>query len=194
MRSRQPNGSNESEPGIAGLSIVLRSPIDTKSTPLTHWLSEWEHTPVWIPQRQRDGVTRIMALLRHCEHYPTLIDDLCQLLSQTTTVEWQKKSYYLTGVELDWHDLHVLQIPIFAAQPLPANLGRTIHALCFHWLSLANAAKAERSHQQNTLPFSVAIRTVSPQLVYLRIGLLQKELLSPILWGISQEAPYPVSS
>jgi CRISPR-associated endoribonuclease Cas6 len=97
-----------------------------------------------------------MALLRHCEHYPTLIDHFCQLLSQTTTVEWQKKSYYLTGVEVDYHDLHVLQIPIFAAQPLPANLGRTIHALCFHWLSLANAAKAERSHQQNTLPFSLA--------------------------------------
>ena len=195
---------NASEPRIASLSVVLQSALSfsnskgegnsvlrsltaPKPTPLTHWLPESEHIPVWIPQRQRDGVIRIMAALSHPKYYPTLIEHLCQQINQTTTIEWRKRSYCLTGIEVDSHDLHLLQIPIFAAQPLPTNLGRAIHALCFHWLSLADATLAEQLHQQNTLPLSIAIQTISPKQVYLRIGLLQKELLSPLLWGISQD-------
>jgi CRISPR-associated endoribonuclease Cas6 len=179
--------TNESESGIAGLSVVLRNPTEVKSTPLTNWLPEWEHTPVWIPRRQHEGVTRVMAVLSQPEHYPTLMKRLCKQISQNTTVEWQKKSYNLTGVEVDNHDLHVLQIPILAAQSLRANLGRAIHALCFRWLGLAQEGLAEQLHQQNNLPFCVAIQSVLRQKAYLRIGLLQKELLSPILWGISQD-------
>lgn len=179
--------TNESKPGIAGLSVVLRSPTDTKSTPLAEWLPEWEHTTAWIPQRQRDGATRIMAALPHSEHYPTLIEHLCEQISQKTTVEWQKKSYDLTGIEVDSQDLHVLQIPIFSIQPLPTNLGRAIHALCFRWFGLADSVLAEQLHQQNNLPFCVAIQNVLRQKAYLKIGLLQKELLAPILWGISQD-------
>ncbi|HBB32280.1 MAG TPA: CRISPR-associated protein Cas6 [Cyanobacteria bacterium UBA8803] len=178
--------TNASEPGIAGLSVVLRWPADAQSTPLTHWLPEGQHTPVWIPQRQRDGVIRIMAALSQSKYYPTLIEHLCQQINQTTTVEWRKKSYCLTGIEIYDRELHLLQIPVFAAQALPANLGRALHALCLHWLSLADATLAAQLHQQNTLPFSIAIQTISPKQIYLRVGLLQKELLSPLLWGISQ--------
>ncbi len=205
--------TNESEPGIAGLSVVLRSadnssadapdvanasltrsPTLMKSIPLTDWLPKLEHTPAWIARRRQAGATRVMAALSQPKHYPTLIALVCQQISQNTTVEWQGKSYDLTGVEVDNHDLHVLQIPIVSAQPLPTNLGGAIHALCFRWLGLADAALAERSHQQNHRPLSVTIQRASTrQQAYLRIGLLQKELLSPLLWGISQDLGCEVS-
>ncbi len=179
--------TNESESGIAGLSVVLRSSTEVKSTPLVEWLPEWEHPPAWIPRRQRDGATRLMAALPQPKYYPTLMQRLVEQISQKTTVEWQGKSYDLTGVEVDNHDLHVLRIPIFSAQPLKANLGRAIHALCLHWLAAADSAIAERLHQQNHLPITLAIQPSLRQPTYLRIGLLQKELLAPILWGISQD-------
>ncbi len=178
---------NESESGIAGLSVVLRAPTEAKSTPLAEWLPEWEHTPTWIPRRQRDGATRIMAALPQPKYYPTLMQRLVEQISQKTTVEWQGKSYDLTGVEVDSHDLHVLRIPIFSAQPLRGNLGRSIHALCFRWLAAADSALAAELHQQNHLPITLAIQPSLRQPTYLRIGLLQKERLAPILWGISQD-------
>ncbi len=179
--------TDESEPGIAGLSVVLRSPTELKSTPLVKWLPESEPAPVWIPRRRHEGVTKVMAALPQSEFYPVLIQLLCQQISQSPVVEWQGKSYDLMGVEVDACDLHVLRIPIFAAQPLKTNWGGAIHALCFHWLGLADSVLAQQLHPQNHLPISVAIQTVSLQQVYLKIGLLQKKLLSPLLWGISQD-------
>ena len=180
--------TNESDVGIAGLSVVLRSTTGARSMPLGDWLPEGELAPVWIPQCREEGITKAIAVLPQAKFYPRLVQQLVEQISQSSAVEWQGKSYDLTGVEVDTHDLHILRIPIFSVQTLSANLGRAIHALCFRWLRLADSALAEQLHQQNHLPFALSIQpSSSRQPMYLRIGLLQKELLSPILWGLSQD-------
>ncbi|MBD1930121.1 CRISPR system precrRNA processing endoribonuclease RAMP protein Cas6 [Trichocoleus sp. FACHB-90] len=180
--------TNESDAKIAGLSVVLRSTTRVRSMPLGDWSREGELTPVWIPQCREQGITKAIAVLPQAKFYPRLVQQLVEQISQSSAVEWQGKSYDLAGVEVDTHDLHVLRIPIFLGQPLPANLGRAIHALCFRWLGLADSALAEQLYQQNHLPFALSIQpSSSRQPMYLRIGLLQKELLSPMLWGLSQD-------
>ena len=179
--------TKDSEPGIAGLSVVLRSTARAQSTPLADWLP-FEHTPAWIPLTRSEGVIKVMAALSQPGFYPALMQAICQQIGQNTAVEWQGKIYDLTGVEVDSHALHLLQIPISAAEPLPLTLGRAIHAQCFHWLTAADPALAERLHQKDNFPITLAIKPGSSrQQMYLRIGLLQKELLAPLLWGLSQD-------
>lgn len=180
--------TKDSEPVIAGLSVVLRSTTGVQSTPLADWLREFEHTPAWIPLARSQGVTKIMAALSQPGFYPTLMQIICQQIAQSTAVEWQGRIYDLTRVEVDSHALHVLQIPISAAEPLPPTLGRAIHAQFFDWIAVADPALAERLHLQDNLPISLAIKPGSSrQQMQLRIGLLQKELLAPLLWGLSQD-------
>jgi CRISPR-associated endoribonuclease Cas6 len=180
--------TKDSELGIAGLSVVLQSTAGVKSTPLADWLPELEHTPTWIPLSRREGVTKVMAALSQPGFYPGLMQTICQQISQSTAVEWQGRIYNLTGVEVDSSTLHVMQIPLSAAEPLPPTLGRAIHAQCFHWLAAADPAVAERLHKQDNFPITLAIKPgLSRQQMHLRIGLLQKELLAPLLWGLSQD-------
>lgn len=177
------------ESGMAGLTLVLRSTTGVKSTPLADWLPELEYTPAWIPlAKSNEGIIKVMATLSQPAFYPVLMQTICQQIGQSTTVEWQGRIYELTGVEVDSAALHVLQIPLFAAEPLPPTLGRAIHAQCFYWLAAADSALAERLHQQENFPIALAIKPgSSQQQMYLRIGLLQKELLAPLLWGLSQD-------
>jgi len=100
-------------------------------------------------------------------------------------VEWQGKPYELNGIEVDTHDLHVLQIPLFPAEPLPPSMGRAIHAQFFQWLAIAAPTLTEQLHQQNQLPFTLSLSSGShPKL---QISLLQKEILAPLLLGLSKD-------
>lgn len=176
----------DTEATVAGLSLVLRrAETSISSTPLKSWLPEIQPTPICIPLRINDGVTKIMPVLPKSALYPNLIQSICQRITQQTLVEWRQKSYELIGVEVDPNALHVIQVAISATQPLPPTLGRAIHAQCFEWFANADAALAENLHQQNTSPMTLAMHYVSSQKMQLRITLLRKELLSSLLWGLS---------
>ncbi|MHC5935987.1 CRISPR system precrRNA processing endoribonuclease RAMP protein Cas6 [Nostoc sp.] len=177
--------TKETEATFAGLSVVLKQ-VETSisPTPLISWLSEIQLLPIWIPLRINEGVTKIMPVLPNSVLYPNLMQSICQQIAQNTLVEWWQKSYELTGVEVDSHALHIIQVAVASAAPLP-TLGRAIHAQCFQWFATADTALAEHLHQQNSLPLTVAIQYVSPQKMQLRITLLKKELLAPLLWGLS---------
>ncbi len=181
--------TKDSELEFAGLSLVLQPTASTtKSIPLSDWLLECEHSLAWIPLAKHQGVTKIFVALAPPELYPKLMQVILLKISKNRTVEWLGKIYEVTGVEVDSAALHVLQIPIYATEILPLTLGRAIHALFFHWLGLADAALAERLHGQESLPFSIAIKPGKyRQELYLRIGILQKEVLAPLLWGLSQD-------
>lgn len=177
----------DSESGIAGLSVVLRlSNAPRKLQPLNSWLSEFDPSPTWVPLNQSNGVTRIMPVLPEPHPYPELMQTICRQIGMSTTVEWQGRPYDMTGVEVDSHALHVLQVPITASEPLPPTLGRAIHALCLDWIGLANETLANQLHQADSLPMTLTLRSVAAKQMYLRIGLLQKDLLAPLLWGLSQ--------
>ncbi|MBG1266377.1 CRISPR system precrRNA processing endoribonuclease RAMP protein Cas6 [Nostoc sp. WHI] len=177
--------TKDTEITFAGLSVVLKQ-VETSisPTPLNSWLSETQLLPVWIPLRINAGVTKIMPVLPNSVLYPNLMQSICQQIAQNTLVEWWQKPYELTGVEVDSHALHMIQISVASAAP-PPTLGRAIHAQCFRWFANADTALAENLHQQNTLPLTVAVQYVSPQKMQLRITLLKKELLAPLLWGLS---------
>ena len=178
--------TKDTETAFAGLSVVLRSiEASSNATPLTSWLPEIQPVPIWIPLRKVDGVTKIMPVLPEPFLYPNLMQSICQQIGQNSLVEWQQKPYELTGVEVDSHSLHIIQVSISAAKPLPPTLGRAIHALCFQWFANADAALAENLHQQDNLPMTLAIQYGSPKNMRLRIALLKKELLAPLLWGMS---------
>jgi CRISPR-associated endoribonuclease Cas6 len=175
------------ETTFAGMSLILRQ--DAKiinSVTLESWLSDIQPAPVWIQLHIADGITKIMPVLPDSGLYPQLMESICQrIIGKSITLDWQNNSYQLTGVEVDSHNLHVILISISATAPLPATLGRAIHAQYFQWIANADPILAENLHQQDTLPMTIGIQYTSPQRIQLRITLLKQELLAPLLWGLS---------
>lgn len=178
----------ESELGIAGLTVVLRASNAPRNLkPLVNWLSELDCAPTWIPLSSNNGAIRVMPVLPQPQAYPELMQVICRQIGLSTTVEWQGRPYDLTGVEVNPHSLHLLQVPITSTEQLPPTLGRAIHALCLRWFTLADEALGTRLHQAESLPISLVIKSTSAHQLYLRFGLLQKELLAPLLWGLAQD-------
>ncbi len=173
-------------PKIAAVSAVLQPTSGLKAAPLTHWLPEFAPAPVWIPLSRENGVTKAIAILPDAAKYPQLVQAIAFQMGCSAAVEWQGTCCQLAGIEVYSGDLYLLEIPIFADKPLPPTLGRSIHALCFRWLEKANPALAERLHQAENMPLTLAAKQgTSRRQTFLRIGLLQGELLAPLLWGMS---------
>lgn len=179
--------TNESEPGIAGLSVALRwLPNCVASTSLNDWLPQLDSTPTWIPLVPAWGVTRVMPVFPNSGRYPALIESIWQSLTLKEAVEWRGKSYELTGIEVNKESLHVLQIALSFTAPQPQDLGGAIRALVFNWLATADAALASRLQRDNCPPFTVAVQSNSSGCL-LKITLLQRELLAPLLWGLRDD-------
>ncbi|WP_084555177.1 CRISPR system precrRNA processing endoribonuclease RAMP protein Cas6 [[Phormidium ambiguum] IAM M-71] len=180
--------TSENELPIAGLSLVLQPTNSSNITPLQTWLSDIEPLPIWIPLVRKNGVNKVLAVASHSEQYAEIIPSIFGQISQRTAVQWQGQPYELTGVEIDRHELHIVEISLLTSEPLPPSLGRAIHALCFHWLATADAALAEQLHNSDLFPFTLVVKPgkTANQLT-LRISILQRELLAPLLWGMSQD-------
>jgi CRISPR-associated endoribonuclease Cas6 len=176
--------TKDDETRIAGLAVVLKSlKHSTQSIPLSAWLSEIASSPIWVPLTPHKGITKVMPVSELCSH-SMLVQSICQQMSWNTTLEWQGKPYELAGIEVDTHDLHLLQIPLFPEKPLPPSMGRAIHAQFFKWLSTADPILAEQLHSSHQLPLTLSLNPGSrPKL---RISLLQKQLLTPLLLGLEK--------
>lgn len=174
---------------FTGLSLVLRPAIASRQAiPLMDWLSEFKHPLACISTAQQAGVIKVILCLQSPELYSGLMQAICWQISQNKLVEWQGKVYEVSGVEVDSSSLHVLQIPLYAAAQLPNTLGRAIHAQFFHWVGTANPALAQELHQQENFPAALVLKPgESRYQKFLRVGLLQKSLLSPFLWGLSKD-------
>lgn len=185
--------TKDNEANIAGLTVVLKSlKHSAQPIPLDAWLPEMENAPTWVPLTQQNGVTRVMPVSTP-QVYPALMQTICQQISWNTSVEWQGKIYELTGIEIDTHELHILEIPISPVKSLPLTTGRAIHAQCFQWFATANADLADQLHRAETLPITLSLKTRSPHQATLRINLLQRELLAPLLLGVSKDLDTEIS-
>ncbi|RUS98590.1 hypothetical protein DSM106972_079760 [Dulcicalothrix desertica PCC 7102] len=175
-------------PTFAGLSVVLR-PTQTTSTlvNLNEWLTSIVPKPIWIPLRKIDGATKIMPVLPEANLYTNLMQSLLGQIAGGNFVEWRQKPYELSGVEVNSSSLHKFQVAISAVQPFPPTLARAIHALCFRWFANTNPELAETLHKQETLPLTTGWEYCSPKKILLKISLLRKELLAPLLWGMSAD-------
>lgn len=173
-------------PTFAGISIILR-PTETSSPPIS--LSEWlgDTAPIWIPLRKIDGVTKIMPVLPEAMLYDNLMRSLLGQIAENSLVQWREKSYEIGGVEVNSDSLHTIQVSITTVQPLPPTLARAIHALCLRWFNNTSPELAERLHKQENLPMALGLKYCSPKKMLLNISLLQKELLAPLLWGMSAD-------
>ncbi len=178
----------KTKPTFAGLSIILR-PTQTNIIPvnLNEWLSEDDITSIWIPLRKADGVTKIMPILPDANLYENFMRSLWEKIAGSNLVEWRQQPYEMGGVEVNTDSLHRIQIAISSVQPLPPTIGRAIHALCFRWFANTSPELAEILHQQETLPMTMAWEYCSPKKNLLKISLLQKELLAPLLWGMNAD-------
>lgn len=178
----------QAEPTFAGLSVILR-PTQTNNTPvnLSQWLEQEDINPIWIPLRRTNGVTKIMPVLPDARLYDNWIGILWGQIASSNLVEWRQKPYEINGVEINSDSLHKIAIAIHSVQPLPPTLARAIHALCFRWFANTNPELAQTLHQQETLPLTTGWEYCSPKKIILKISLLQKELLAPLLWGINAD-------
>jgi CRISPR-associated endoribonuclease Cas6 len=173
---------------LTRLNLVLkRTQTVTNLTPLISWLPQTQPAPAWIPLKTHAGVTKIMPVMPNLSLYPNLMQLICQRIANDNYVEWQQHPYEMAGVEADTSTLHVIQIPLIATTPLPATLGRAIHAQCFQWFANTDTALAQYLHQQESVPFTLGIQYFSPNKMQLRITLLKHELLAPLLWGLHSD-------
>lgn len=173
---------------FAGLSVVLQ-PLQSSSpaTPLNQWLTDFDTLPIWIPLRKTNGISKIMPVLPEPQLYTNLMQAICQQIGNNSSVEWREKAYSIGGVEVDSHSLHIIQLNISTFKPFPPTLSRAIHALCLGWFANTSPELAEKLHQQATLPMTIGLKYCSPKQSLLKISLLQKELLAPLLWGINAD-------
>lgn len=191
---------NRVSPQMAGLSVVLKpTTYPSKSIPLEQWLvadalPEDGNAPRWVSLRRDRGVTKTMPILLKPEGYGTLLQNICQQLATPTVVEWKGKSYDISGVEVEPDDCYVLHLTLHLSKPLPPTIGRAIHALFYKWISAADEAIAQSLHQStDRLPVSLGTRSLAPKKLELRIALVDKMLLSPLLWGLSQDLGKEIS-
>lgn len=174
--------------GMSGLSVVLKPTQSSNgSTPLSAWLSQPEYAPTWVPLARRNGVIKAMPVLAQPDLYPSLMQSICQQIALGQTVQWQEQAYELAGVEVDPHALHVIQLSIAPQEPLPPTMGRAVHALCFKWIANADATLAAALHHQENLPFTLSLKPSSSNRLRLRISILRRNLLAPLLWGLSED-------
>jgi len=180
--------TNENESHIAGLSLVLQPTNSRNITPLQSWFSDVKPLPIWIPLARKNGVNKVLAVASHSGQYAEIMPYIFGQISQRTAVQWQDKTYELTGVEIDHHELHIFEISLLASESLPPTLGRAIHALCFQWLTTADPGLAEKLHNSDSFPFTLVVKPgSSANQLNLRISILQRELLAPLLWGMSHD-------
>lgn len=176
------------ETNLTRLNLVLkRTQTVTNLTPLISWLPQIEPAPAWIPLKTHAGVSKIMPVMPDWSFYPQLMELICGRIAQGHYVEWQQQAYEMVGVETDTDTLHVIQLSLVATAPLPPTLGRVIHAQCFQWFAKADPALAQDLHQQESVPFTLGIEYFSSKKIQLRITLLKKELLPPLLWGLHSD-------
>ncbi|HLP89875.1 MAG TPA: CRISPR system precrRNA processing endoribonuclease RAMP protein Cas6 [Nostocaceae cyanobacterium] len=183
--------TKDTEVMVTGLNLVFK-PTENfiSSTPLISCLSEIQPTLALIPLKTVGGVTKIMPVLPNVDFYPHLIQSIYQQINScrcglSSPLKWQQKFYELTGIEVNTSTLHIVKISFSPTlSPLP-TLGRAINAQCFQWFANANPALAADLHQQESLPFTVAVEYIALKKMQMRITLLKPELLAPFLWGLN---------
>ena len=194
---------NKTQNSPAGVRVVLKPATErtsqapdagsgdvsssTSSIYLKDWLSEFDLSPTWIQLRPQQGVSKAIPVLSETQNYPLLLQSICQQLGNRTVVQQGDKHYEISGVEVDTDDLYRLRLILQPNLPLPKSINRAIHALFFQWIANADPKIAETLHDSANLPLTISNRVFKDNSVEVRITLLTRQLLSPLLLGLSQD-------
>ena len=172
----------------AGVRVVLKPAINSNSSiQLQDWLSEFDLSPTWIQLRSQKGVSKAIPVLSETQNYPLLLQSICQQLGNQTTILQSDRYYEISGVEVDTDDLYDLRLTLQPDSPFPKDSNRAIHALFFQWIANTDPKLSEALHKANNLPLAISNRVFKDNRVEIRITLLTRQLLSPLLLGMSQD-------
>lgn len=173
---------------LTGVQVVLKPAIDSSSSiQLQDWLSEFDLSPTWIQLRPKQGVGKAIPILSETQNYPLLLQSICQQLGNQTVIQQGNKHYEISGVEVDTDDLYDLRLTLQPESPFTKSINRAIHALFFHWIANANPQLAETLHSSDNLLLTISNRVFRDNSLEIRITLLTRQLLSPLLLGLSQD-------
>jgi CRISPR-associated endoribonuclease Cas6 len=154
---------------------------------LHDWLSEFDLSPIWIQLRPQQGVSKAIPVLPETDNYPLLLQSICQQLGNQTVIQQEDKYYEISGVEVDTDDLYDLRLTLQSDSHFKKSINRAIHALFFQWIANTNSKLAETLHSSDNLPLTISGRVVRDNHLEIGITLLTRQLLSPLLWGLSQD-------
>ena len=172
----------------AGVRVVLKPAINSSSSiQLQDWLSEFDLSPTWIQLRSQKGVSKAIPVLPDTQNYPLLLQSICQQLGNQTTIQQGDRYYEISGVEVDPDDLYDLRLTLQPDLPFPKDSNRAIHALFFQWIANVNAKLAQTLHNSHNLPLTISSRILRDKRLEIRITLLTRQLLSPLLLGLNQD-------
>ena len=172
----------------AGVRVVLKPAMDSSSSiHLKDWLSEFDLSPTWIQLRPQQGVSKAIPVLSETQNYPLLLQSICQQLGNQTTIQQGDRYYEISGVEIDTDDLYALRLTLQPDSPFSKSINRAIHALFFQWIANASPQISETLHSSDNLPLTLSSRVFRDNHLEIRITLLTRELLSPLLLGMSQD-------
>ena len=184
--TKEPITQTQNSP--AGVRVVLKPAISLSSSiQLQDWLSEFDLSPTWIQLRPQQGVSKAIPVLPETQNYPLLLQSICQQLGNQTVIQQDDKHYEISGVEIDADDFYDLRLTLQPDSPLPKSINRAIHALFFQWIANASPKLAETLHSLDNLPLTISSRVFRDNCLEIRITLLTRHLLSPLLWGLSQD-------
>lgn len=184
--TKEPLTKTQNSP--AGVRVVLKPAIDSSSSiHLQDWLSEFDLSPTWVQLRPQQGVTKAIPVLPETENYPFLLQSICQQLGNQTVIQQGDKHYEVSGVEVDIDDLYDLRLTLQPELPFPKHPNRAIHALFFQWIANVNPKLAKTLHDSDKLPLTISSRVFRDNRLGIRITLLTRQLLSPLLLGLSQD-------
>jgi len=165
---------------LYGLILTLTpAPASEPAIPLADWLPIAFGLIPW-----GEGV---FLALPQPEDYGAVVGAIAAQVLTGGAVIWQDQVYWVKGLEREAKPLQVITVELRGERRFPKEIGRACQALVLDWFRRADPQLSQRLHDQSPCPWRLYPRLEGERVLHLEIGLLQGELLAPLLWGLGQQ-------
>lgn len=167
-------------PHFSAVILVLQpTPANEKAIPLEDWLSSFNPSPIWLSLSPKLGIVKALAVLPNYQLYPQLMEAIALRLSQNSFISWQGNFFTISGVQSEDFSLYKVSLSFRCEQGVSHNFVEDIHQIILQNFARTNGDLDSQGFTAFYQPYS-SVEGV------LHIAILQKQLLTPLLWGISQ--------
>lgn len=176
-------------PNYSCIALVLQpTPVNAEAVPLENWLPCFKPSPLWLSLSPNISIVKALAVLPNYQLYPQLMEAIALKLQQNLFIKWRGKCFTISGVETQDFSLYKISVFFKYEKGFNNNIGNEIHTLVLQYFARADSELANQLEQpQQTLPFTAVYNPYSSKEGDLNITVLQKQLLAPLLWGMSQD-------
>lgn len=173
---------------IAGITLITRLAGEGESgEDLSRWGEGIHPKLCWIPLQSVSGTIEFLALLPDARDYPDLLPSMIGAIARGPIVIHGGKKLAIVGIDTNRRSLHRFSLFITGDRAFPESIARALHAMVLDWFRNGDPALSESLHRAEIVPFTLAYRSVSERKGRLTITLLEKSLLSPLLWGMARD-------